>query len=224
MNLAAFAVIVARERETAFGDDIRAVRGTRPRAAAARLAADDLDARPRRSAGDGRLHRQALPDRGPGRRRLHLARRLHRGRHDDLARLLPAGGGGDVDAPGGEAAPAARPRSPAPRRRPTRSTPTPAAAPTWSARRCSPPPRPSSSASSPSRWSSSPSTPAPRSSRRLGTHLASDRQGEEQWAGFFGAALVGNGFRSTASFFSLISERHRSQCAETFWPGRSVTA
>src|SRR4029079_988235 len=27
MNLAAFAVIVARERETAFGDDIRAVRG-----------------------------------------------------------------------------------------------------------------------------------------------------------------------------------------------------
>ena len=31
--------------------------------------------------------------------RLHLAGGLHRGRHDDLARLLPAGGGGDVDAP-----------------------------------------------------------------------------------------------------------------------------
>ena len=45
MNLAAFAVIVARERETAYGDDIRAVRRARPRAAAARLAADDLDAR-----------------------------------------------------------------------------------------------------------------------------------------------------------------------------------
>jgi NADH-quinone oxidoreductase subunit N len=74
--------------------------GARPwrRAPAACLAADDLDARPRRPAGDGRLHRQALPDRGPGRRRLHLARRLHRRRHDDLARLLPAGGGGDVDA------------------------------------------------------------------------------------------------------------------------------
>ena len=100
MNLAAFSVIVARERETAFGDDIRAVRGLGTRAAAARLAADDLDAGAGRPAGDGRLHRQALPDRGPGRRRLHLARGLHRRRHDDLARLLPAGGGGDVDAAG----------------------------------------------------------------------------------------------------------------------------
>ena len=45
MNLAAFAVIVARERETAFGDDIRAVEGLGARAAAARLAADHLDAR-----------------------------------------------------------------------------------------------------------------------------------------------------------------------------------
>ena len=53
---------------------------------------------PRRPAGDRGLHRQALPDRGAGRRRLHLARGLHRGRHDDLARLLPAGGRGDVDA------------------------------------------------------------------------------------------------------------------------------
>ena len=34
---------------------------------------------------------------------------LHRGRDDDLARLLPAGGGGDVDAPGGEALPGAAP-------------------------------------------------------------------------------------------------------------------
>ena len=44
MNLAAFAVIVARERETPFGDEIRAVARARPHAAAARLAADDLDA------------------------------------------------------------------------------------------------------------------------------------------------------------------------------------
>ena len=64
MNLAAFAVIVARERETVYGDDIRAVQGLGARAAAARLAADDLDARPRRPAGDRGLHRQALPDRG----------------------------------------------------------------------------------------------------------------------------------------------------------------
>ena len=100
MNLAAFAVIVARERETAFGDDIRAVRGLgreRPLLAWP-LTISMLG--PGRPAGDRRLHRQALPDRGPGRRRLHLARRLHRRRHDDLARLLPAGGGGDVDAAG----------------------------------------------------------------------------------------------------------------------------
>ena len=45
MNLAAFAVIVVRERETGFGDDIEAVAGPRPRPARARLAADDLDAR-----------------------------------------------------------------------------------------------------------------------------------------------------------------------------------
>ena len=74
MNLAAFAVIVARERETPFGDDIRAVRGLgaeRPLLAwpltIAMLALAGLPA----TVG---LHRQALPDRGPGRRRLHLAR------------------------------------------------------------------------------------------------------------------------------------------------------
>ncbi len=48
MNLAAFAVVVARERETIFGDDIDGVRGLGARAAAARLAADDLDAGPGR--------------------------------------------------------------------------------------------------------------------------------------------------------------------------------
>ena len=44
MNLAAFAVIVVRERETEFGDDIKAVAGPRPRPPRAGLAADDLDA------------------------------------------------------------------------------------------------------------------------------------------------------------------------------------
>ena len=98
MNLAAFAVVVARERETPYGDEIRSVQGLGRERPGAGLAADDLDARPGGAAGDRRLHRQALPDRGAGRGRLHLARGLHRGRHDDLARLLPARGRGDVDA------------------------------------------------------------------------------------------------------------------------------
>ena len=68
MNMAAFAVIVARERETGFGDSIQARRGPRPRAAVAGVADDDLDARARGHPGDGRLHRQVLPDRR-GRRR-----------------------------------------------------------------------------------------------------------------------------------------------------------
>ena len=49
MNLAAFAVIVARERETPYGDSIRAVQGLGAGAAAAGLAADDLDAGPGRA-------------------------------------------------------------------------------------------------------------------------------------------------------------------------------
>ena len=53
MNLAAFAVIVARERETHLRRRHPLRAGPRQRAAAARLAADDLDARPRRPAGDG---------------------------------------------------------------------------------------------------------------------------------------------------------------------------
>ena len=75
MNLAAFAVIVARERETGLGDDIDAAGGHRRRAAAAGLADDDRDARARRHPGDGGLHRQVLPDRRGRRRRLHVARR-----------------------------------------------------------------------------------------------------------------------------------------------------
>ena len=103
-----------RDRRPRAGNGLRRRHPRRPRprrrAAAAGLAADDLDAGAGRAAGDGGLHRQALPDRGPGRRRLHLARGLHRGRDDDLPRLLPAGGGGDVDAARGRAARRARPR------------------------------------------------------------------------------------------------------------------
>ena len=45
MNMAAFAVVIARERETALGDDIDAVAGIGAPAPGARLAADDQHAR-----------------------------------------------------------------------------------------------------------------------------------------------------------------------------------
>ena len=98
MNLAAFAVITIRERETPYGDDIRSVEGLGRERPGARDGADDLDARARRAAGHRGLHRQALPDRGRGRGGLHLARRDDRDRDDDLARLLPAGDRGGLDA------------------------------------------------------------------------------------------------------------------------------
>ena len=69
MNLAAFAVIVARERETGLGDDISALYGLgadRPLLAwpmtIAMLGAGRLP-------GHGRLLRQAVPDPGVGRER-----------------------------------------------------------------------------------------------------------------------------------------------------------
>ena len=55
MNLAAFAVIIARERETPYGDDIDAVAGLGGDAPGARVAADDRDALARRDPG----HRRA---------------------------------------------------------------------------------------------------------------------------------------------------------------------
>ena len=109
MNLAAFAVIVARERETGVGDDISSLYGLgadRPLLAwpmtIAMLALAGLP-------GDGRLLRQGLPDRRGGRQRLRLARRRDRPRLGDLARLLPARRGGGLDARAGGA--------PVPRRR-----------------------------------------------------------------------------------------------------------
>ena len=98
MNLAAFAVIVVRERETEFGDDIKAVQGLgrdRPELAWPLTISMLALAGP---AGDGGVHGQALPDRGGRGRRLHLARGGDRDRDDDLARLLPAGGRRRLDA------------------------------------------------------------------------------------------------------------------------------
>ena len=54
MNLAAFAVIVVRERETGLGDDISTLYGLGAVAAAARVADDDRDALARRLPGHGR--------------------------------------------------------------------------------------------------------------------------------------------------------------------------
>ena len=99
MNLAAFAVIVARERETPLGDDIASLNGLGDVAAVARLAHDDRDARARRLPGHRGLHRKVLSHRCRRGRGLHVARGLHRRRLDDLARVLPAGHRGDLDDP-----------------------------------------------------------------------------------------------------------------------------
>ena len=191
MNMAAFAVIVARERETDLRRLDRRGRRARPRAAVAGVADDDLDARPRRDPRDGGLHRQVLPDRRGRLRRLHVARRGDRDRLDDLARLLPAGDRGDVDARGARGRRRATARPSPPAQRPARSgrlpalaggspeldaeaapdagsQPTPCAcqparSPRSCSSRCSPARRRSSSASSRSRCSTSCTTPAARS-------------------------------------------------------------
>jgi proton-translocating NADH-quinone oxidoreductase chain N len=107
MNMASFAVIVAREREMKNPTHPNPIRPggldrrhgrSRPRASVACVADDDLDARPRRNPRDGGVHRQVLFDRRRRLRRLHLAGSGDRGRLDDLARLLPAGDRSDVDA------------------------------------------------------------------------------------------------------------------------------
>ena len=96
MNLAAFAVVVARERETPYGDDLRALHGLgaeRPWLAwPMTIAMLSLGRLP----GDRGLLREDLPDRGVGRQRLRVPRRRDRARLGDLARVLPAGRGGGV--------------------------------------------------------------------------------------------------------------------------------
>ena len=95
-NMAAFAVVTLRERET--GGGRRPRRDARARRPAPRRGARDdaVDAEPRRDPGHGRLHGQVPADRGDRGRRLHLARHRDRDRLDDLARVLPAGGRDDV--------------------------------------------------------------------------------------------------------------------------------
>ena len=74
MNMAAFAVIVARERETALGDDIRALAGLGASgpwlAWPMTIAMLSLAGIPATAGFIG----QVLPDRGGGGRRLHVAR------------------------------------------------------------------------------------------------------------------------------------------------------
>ena len=74
MNMAAFAVVAARERESGLGDHIDSVAGIGATRPGARVAADDRDARACRAAGHGGVPGEVLPDRGGGGRRLHLAR------------------------------------------------------------------------------------------------------------------------------------------------------
>ena len=111
MNLAAFACDRRPRARDRARRRHRGGAGAGPRPPRAGLAADDLDAGAGRPAGDGRVHGQALPDRGGGGRRLHLARGGDRDRDDDLARLLPAGGRRRLDAArAGAAGPRARRR------------------------------------------------------------------------------------------------------------------
>ena len=98
MNMAAFAVIVARERETDLGDSIEAMAGLGREhpLLAWPMTISMLGAR--RDPRHRRVHREVLPDRCRSLRLLHVAGGGDRDRLDDLARLLPAGDRGDVDA------------------------------------------------------------------------------------------------------------------------------
>ena len=98
MNMAAFAVIVARERETGLGDDIASLYGlgaTRPWLAwPMTIAMLALAGFPATAGFFGKLYLiEAAVDNGYA-----LARRGDRARLGDLARLLPAGDRGGVDA------------------------------------------------------------------------------------------------------------------------------
>ena len=97
MNMAAFAVIVARERETDLGDSIAAMRGLgreRPLLAwPMTLSMLGLAGIPATAGFIGKFY---LIDAAVS-RRLHMAGSRDRDRLDDLARLLPAGDRRDVD-------------------------------------------------------------------------------------------------------------------------------
>ena len=87
----------ARARDRAGRRDRVALRARREPAAAG-LADDHRDALAGRVPGDGGLLREGHADRRGGRQRLRVARRGDRARVGDLARLLPAGGRGGLDA------------------------------------------------------------------------------------------------------------------------------
>ena len=128
MNLAAFAVIVARERETGLGDDIASLYGLgadRPLLAwPMTIAMLALAGIPATAGFFGKIYLiEAAVD-----NEYALARRRDRDRLGDLARLLPARDRGRLDALGvgddrrsarARPRPGGRPRSPAGRRRPT---------------------------------------------------------------------------------------------------------
>ena len=143
--------------------------GRRP--AAAGVADDDRDAGAGGHAGDGRVLRQAAADPGRGGQRVRLDRRRDRDRLGDLAGVLPARDRGGVDArrrprrwrcgPAGARRSPAAPRRPTPRSRLRRRRGRGGRWRSCSWRSCARRPR-SSSASTPSRCSTSPATPAPR--------------------------------------------------------------
>ena len=125
MNLAAFAVIVARERETVFGDDIRAVRGL---GAERPLLAWPLTI--------SMLALAGLPATAGFIGKLYLIEALVEGDYTWLAVFIAVGTMISLAyylrvvaamwmRPGARRRPAAPRRSPAPRPRPTRSTPRP---------------------------------------------------------------------------------------------------
>ena len=117
MNMAAFAPIVARERETGLGDSMSALSGLGRERPLLAWPMTLVDAGTRRAAGDRGPDRQDLPDPGVGRRRLRVARDRDRDRLDDLPGVLPAGDRDDVVARGAGTAG----RAEAGRRRPRRA-------------------------------------------------------------------------------------------------------
>ena len=97
MNVAAFAVVIARERVSETGDDLKSFEGL---GQASPLLAWPMTIAMLALAGfpaTAGLHREVLFDRRLRGGRLRLARRADRGRLDDLAGLLPARGRRDVD-------------------------------------------------------------------------------------------------------------------------------
>ena len=99
MNVAAFAVVIARERVSEHGDDLASLENlgrAQPWLAwPMTIAMLSLAGFPATVGFIGKFY---LIDASVA-RRLHLARRGDRDRLGDVARLLPARGGGDVDGP-----------------------------------------------------------------------------------------------------------------------------